>query len=59
MAEIRTASDGLGGIQAVRVARTGNCRIGLVSGGSFQGQQLRGTGRRPPEEPVYDIFEVL
>ena len=54
MAEIRTAhlmtlTLAVGGMQAVGATPNGNRRIGLVAGGTFQGERLRGTvlpGRR-------------
>jgi len=48
MAEIRTAqlmtlTLSVGGMQAVGATPNGNRRVGLVSGGVFQGERLRGT----------------
>jgi hypothetical protein len=48
MAEIRTAhlmtlTLSVGGMQAIGATPGGNRRIGLVSGGTFQGERLRGT----------------
>ena len=48
MAEIRTAhlmtlTLSVGGMQSVGATPNGNRRIGLVAGGSFQGERLRGT----------------
>jgi hypothetical protein len=48
MAEIRTAhlmtlTLSVGGMQSVGATPNGNRRIGLVSGGSFQGERLRGS----------------
>jgi hypothetical protein len=48
MAEIRTAhlmtlTLTVGGMQAIGATPSGNRRIGLVSGGKFQGERLRGT----------------
>ncbi len=48
MAEIRTAhlmtlSLAVSGMQAIGATPSGNRRIGLVAGGTFQGERLRGT----------------
>ena len=48
MAEIRTAhlmtmTLTVGGMQAIGATPVGNRRIGLVSGGTFKGERLRGT----------------
>jgi hypothetical protein len=48
MADIRTThlmtlTLSVGGMQSVGVTPNGNRRIGLVSGGSFQGERLRGS----------------
>ncbi len=48
MAEIRTAhlmtlTLSVGGMQAIGATPGGNRRVGLVSGGTFQGERLRGT----------------
>ncbi len=48
MAEIRTAplftlTLEVAGMQAIGVTPNGNRRIGLVAGGTFQGERLRGT----------------
>ena len=48
MAEIRTThlitlTLAVGGMQAIGATPSGNRRIGLVEGGTFQGERLRGT----------------
>ncbi len=48
MAEIRTAhlmtlTLAVSGMQAIGATPSGNRRIGLVAGGTFQGERLRGT----------------
>ena len=48
MAEIHTAhlmtlTLSVGGMQAIGATPSGNRRVGLVSGGTFQGERLRGT----------------
>ena len=48
----------VGGMQAIGATLGGNRRVGLVSGGNNRIFAI-GTGRRPPEGPVYEIFEVL
>ena len=55
MAEIRTThlmtmKLAVNGMQAIGATPNGGRRVGLVA---------VGTGSRPPEGPVYDVFEVL
>ena len=58
MAEIRTTplftmTLLVAAMQPIGETPAGNRRIGLVAGGRFEG------GRRPPEGPVYEVFEAL